>query len=202
MIKNIIFDFGNIFLDLDEKTAFSQLQKAGLNGFSKEMYNHNALYEKGLITTSAHLAYYQNLFPAITPQFFTDAWNTVLTGFPRYRYDFIRKLSGEKKYRLFLLSNNNALHTEWVENNIPFYTDFKNCFDAFYLSQEIHLRKPEKAAFELVLQENNLLPEETLFIDDSAANIAAAREMNFYTWHLNPEKQDVVNLFTVHSFLF
>ncbi|TYA68502.1 HAD-IA family hydrolase, partial [Seonamhaeicola marinus] len=78
----------------------------------------------------------------------------------------------------------------------------KNCFDKFYLSHEINLRKPDSYIYKFVLNDNNVEAEECLFIDDVKNNITAAKNMNINTWHLNPEKDDVANLFKTQSALF
>jgi len=85
---------------------------------------------------------------------------------------------------------------------VTFYEDFKNCFDVFYLSHEIHLRKPNKDIFEFVLNENNLIANECLFIDDNKDNCTTSEALNINTWHINPETEDVVNLFNTKSNLF
>src|SRR5699024_11116768 len=114
---------------------------------------------------------------------------------PKYRFDFLKKLSEEKRYKLILLSNTNALHIESVAANIPFFEEFLNCFDQVYYSHEIFLRKPDPAIFEFVLSENHLKPEECFFIDDLKENTLAAEQMGIKSWRLNPEKEDVIELF-------
>ena len=59
----------------------------------------------------------------------------------------------------------------------------KDYFEETFLSYEMHLAKPDKAIFEKVLQDANLLPEETLFIDDSEANCKAAEEVRIHAQH-------------------
>ncbi|MGN6637868.1 MAG: HAD-IA family hydrolase, partial [Mucilaginibacter sp.] len=55
-------------------------------------------------------------------------------------------------------------------------------FEKTYYSHLVGMRKPDKAIFEKVLHENNLKPEETLFIDDIAANLEAAKELGIQTY--------------------
>ncbi|WP_313791546.1 HAD-IA family hydrolase [Lacinutrix neustonica] len=101
-----------------------------------------------------------------------------------------------------LLSNTNELHINCIKKHITFYDDFKNCFDRFYLSHEINLRKPNATIFEYVLKQNALKPEECLFIDDTKENILAAQQLNFQVWNNDPKTEDIIDLFTIKSTLF
>ena len=82
------------------------------------------------------------------------------------------------------------------------YENFKNCFDVFYLSHEIKLRKPTTEIFDFVLSNNNLNAEETLFIDDNQDNITTAKQLGYNIWHINPETEDVINLFKIKKDIF
>ena len=202
MIKNIIFDFGDVFLDLDKAATRRELEALEISGFSSEMMEKNLQYEKGLITSEEFISSYCDSFPQLTAEKFTNSWNAILLKFPEHRLRFLQELSEENKYKLILLSNTNDIHIEWVKQNVGFFVDFKNCFDAFYLSQEINLRKPDKSIYEFVLKQHDLKPEETLFIDDTPENTAAAAELNIHTWNIDPATEDVVNLFEVKRELF
>ena len=109
----------------------------------------------------------------------------------------MKKLAASGKYRLFLLSNTNDLHIESVKNSvgIPFFTEFKNCFEQFYLSHEINLRKPDTEIYEFVLKSNQLSPDETLFVDDLKENTVGASLLGIQVWNLNPTKECVTELF-------
>lgn len=122
--------------------------------------------------------------------------------FPEHRLKFLKRLKAQNKYQLILLSNTNELHIDWVKAQIPFYEAFKECFDAFYLSHEINLRKPNTDIFNFVLNTHQLKPENCVFIDDNAENIETANNMGIKTWHITPYKEDVVNLFTTQKHLF
>ncbi len=77
----------------------------------------------------------------------------------------------------------------------PFdYTDFLKQFTGIYYSHHVGLRKPEPAFFERVITESNLIPAETLFVDDTEENIVAAEKLGFKTWHFNPKTDNILNL--------
>lgn len=203
MIKTIIFDFGDVFINLDKEGAMQNaLNLFELNEFSKEIIAFNSLYEQGLISTEEFLEFYLDNFPNLSREDILDAWQFILRDFPKHRFEFIKQIASDNKYRLILLSNTNELHINRVKENVPFFEDFKNCFDEFYLSHEINLRKPNSDIFEFVLSEHKLSANETLFIDDTEENILTAIELGIHTWHIDPMKQDIINLFSEKSELF
>ena len=203
MIKTLIFDFGNVFINLNieaaQKHAFEAFQVESL---SEEMLGFNSFYEQGLISTDEFIEFYTENFPKLSKETLVDIWNNMLKDFPKYRLDFLKDIQQSSKYNLILLSNTNALHIEYIKTHVPFFEAFKNCFDRFYLSHEINLIKPNPDIFEFVLNENKLEAEECLFIDDNADNIETAKGMNIKTWHINPETEDVINLFETKNSLF
>ncbi|MGV6829232.1 MAG: HAD-IA family hydrolase [Flavobacteriales bacterium] len=202
MIKSLIFDFGGIFINLDKEATHKELHRLGLEKFSKKMIQINELYEIGKITSHEFLNYYKKEIPNTTEQQLIYAWNSILQNFPIHKLQFLKRLSQEKKYYLILLSNTNDLHINWVKYNIPFYEEFKNCFDAFYLSHEIGYRKPNKAIFEYVLKENQTQANQCLFIDDTLEHIQTAKKLNIHTWNLDPKTEDIVDLFSIKNDLF
>ncbi|WP_046745409.1 HAD family hydrolase [Kordia zhangzhouensis] len=204
MIKNIIFDYGDIFINLDKTATARELHKLGINDFTPEMIVKNQAYEKGLISTDAFVHFYHELFPKTSKNELIDAWNAILLDFPRHRLEFIQKLANNKNYRLFLLSNTNDLHISWIQQDwgIELYEEFKKNFEQFYLSHEIQLRKPDTEIYEFVLSKNDLKATETLFIDDTQENTDAAKTLGIHVWNLNPEKEDIVDLFTHKKVLF
>jgi putative hydrolase of the HAD superfamily len=203
MIKTIIFDFGNVFIDLDIEGAIKNtFQLLNIDSLSEEMIAFNSLYEQGLISTNEFISFYKDNFTNLTSEELVDNWNYMLRNFPEHRLFFLKELKASSKYKLILLSNTNELHINWVKEHVSFYEEFKNCFDAFYLSHEIHLSKPDKAIFEFVLNENNIIATKCLFIDDNKDNIKTAKSLNFNTWHINPESEDVSNLFKTKKAIF
>lgn len=85
--------------------------------------------------------------------------------------EFLRSLRG--RIRLACLSNNNSVH--WSRLCEVFGVNRE--FDATYLSHEIGIMKPDPRAYEHVLAHERVRPQETVFIDDNAGNVAAARAL-------------------------
>ncbi len=202
MINTLIFDFGNVFINLNDAYSPEYIKHFESPKHFDNIIKTNLAYEKGEISTSTFLNNYQSYFPELSKENIIEKWNSILADFPKYRLDFLKDLKENASYKLILLSNTNELHINWIKNNISHYEEFKNCFDKFYLSHEINLRKPDDYIFKFVLNKNNAKPEECLFIDDNKDNITSAKNMNIHTWHINPKKDDVINLFNTKSALF
>ncbi|WOD43662.1 HAD family hydrolase [Hwangdonia lutea] len=203
MIKTIIFDFGNVFINLDIEGALQHaLNTFKIEALSDEMIAINSLYEQGLMSTIEFLGFYAENFPELSKEELIEVWNFMLKDFPKHRLEFLQNLKKQNTYKFILLSNTNELHINWIKENISFYEDFKSCFDAFYLSHDIHLVKPNTDIFEFVLNENTLKANTCLFIDDNEHNIKTAESMGFNTWHINPNTEDVANLIKTKSHLF
>lgn len=203
MINTIIFDFGNVFVNLDIEAAHKYaLETFQIESLSEEMLGFNSFYEQGLISTDEFLEFYSENFPKLSKEALIDIWNFMLKDFPESRLDFLKAIQHSSKYKLILLSNTNALHINYIKDHVSFYEEFKNCFDAFYLSHEINLVKPNQDIFEFILNKNKLKAEECLFIDDNQDNINTANTLKIKTWHINPETEDVINLYDIKKDLF
>nr|WP_091426788.1 HAD-IA family hydrolase [Formosa sp. Hel1_31_208] len=203
MIKTIIFDFGDVFINLDKEGAMQNaLNLFEIDALPKDLIAINTLYEQGLISTEEFVTFYTNNFPKLSKRDIINAWNYILRDFPIKRLDFLKELAQNNNYNRILLSNTNELHINWVIDRIPFYKEFKASFDQYYLSHEINLRKPNKAIYEFVLQHNNLKAEECFFVDDTKENTDAAASLGIKVWNIDETKEDVVDLFTINQHLF
>ena len=109
-------------------------------------------------------------------------WNSFLVGIPRYKLDLLLKL--RENYVVYLLSNTNEIHWKWsCENTFPYRTfRVKDYFEKMYLSFEMKMAKPDLNIFEAVVEDAGILPEETLFIDDSEANCLTAQSLGIATY--------------------
>lgn len=203
MIKTIIFDFGDVFINLDKVGALElALHQFKLEAFTEDMLRINEQYEMGLISNDEFLNFYNTAFPEHSTEKILDIWNAILKDFPHHRLEFLKELAESNAYKLILLSNTNDLHIEFVKSYVPFFNEFKSYFNVFYLSHEIHLRKPNANIYEFVLNENNLKADETLFVDDTTENTDAAQKLGIHTWNINPVTEDVTTLFKTKKDLF
>ena len=204
-IKNIIFDFGGVILNIDYKFTENAFSKLGLKDFDKiysqatqkELFD---VFEKGLISPAEFRTQIRKFIDADVSDVQIDtAWNSMLLDLPSERVVLLEKL--KMKYKLFLLSNTNEIHfnnfSGYMKNK--FKRDlFAEVFDKVYVSHKVHMRKPDAEIFELVLNENNLKREETIFIDDSFQHIEGARKVGLNAIFLEKGKTilDLFNLLT------
>ena len=153
-------------------------------------------YETGLITSNEFIKTLNALYPKATETDLIVAWNSILLDFPEYRLEFLEQLKEKGTYRMFLLSNTNDLHIQHVAQTMgkTRFERFKTCFEGFYLSHEIKMRKPNTEIYEHVLALNTLIPEETLFIDDTKENTDSANKMGIQCWNLQVGEQDIIEL--------
>ncbi|GAB4158515.1 MAG: HAD family phosphatase [Winogradskyella sp.] len=202
MIDTLIFDFGDVFINLDKQGAMQNaLNLFKMDTFEKDMITTNMLYEVGKISTEEFIAFYTSKFSYLSKQQVIDAWNYILRDFPKYRLEFLQQIEKEQRYKLILLSNTNDMHIDFITSNVSFYEDFKACFHQFYLSQEIKLRKPNRDIFDFVLESNHLKPEQCFFIDDTKENTDTAKSLGIKVWNIDETREDVINLFN-HKNLF
>ena len=188
-IRNIVFDLGGVLVDLDFKAAINGLQEAGFANVKEQLlaFDRGGIFQKfevGEITADEfRAAIRENSTVTLTDEEVDGLWNAMLLEIPREKLELILELRG--KYMVYLLSNTNSIHWDYVCKNAFNYRGFRvnDYFEETFLSYEMHLAKPDKAIFEKVLQDANLLPEETLFIDDSEANCKAASELGIHTHH-------------------
>lgn len=196
MIDNIILDFGDVLIDLDQGATGRALMQHGVDRLSPPLMELFVQYEKGKVDTAGLLKGLSDTFPKASREQLISAWNSILLDFPDHRLEFLENLAREKRYRLFLLSNTNALHMEQVQNQMgpERFSRFRDSFEVFYLSHEMGMRKPDREIFEFVLEENRLSPGETLFVDDLEVNTRAAADLGIQVWNLRPGKEDIVQL--------
>lgn len=195
MINTIIFDFGNVFINLDKQATVDALQSLGLSEWNEDLNQLSIQFETGQIQREEFIAGIQKYIPHASADEIVTAWSAILNDFPLYRLEFLQMLS--TKYRLFLLSNTDSIHIETFERDTgtSFYGDFYKCFEKVYFSFEIEMRKPNSEIFSYVLNEHELQAKRTLFIDDKKENTDAALAMGFQVWNLQVGKDDVVDLF-------
>jgi len=190
-IKNIIFDLGGIFLNLNYQLTKDLFIKYGVVDFDDFFTQHhaNTLFEdleKGNITPEQFYdAFRAETNTNLTNEEIKEAWNAMLVSFSKERIDWLKKI--KDKYNIYLFSNTNQIHYDAI---MELYKrdlgsdDFNLHFIKPYYSHEMGLRKPYSDSFIHILAEQGLVAEETLFIDDTIKNIEGAIELGLQTIHL------------------
>jgi putative hydrolase of the HAD superfamily len=195
MINTIIFDFGDVFINLDKQATINGLKKLGLSDWNDDLGQLNVQFEKGQISRENFLLGIQKHIPNASIDEILAAWNAILLDFPLYRLEFVQKLS--KNYRLFLLSNTDSIHIDTFEqeNGVSFYSDFYQCFERVYFSYEMGMRKPDAEIYTYLIKKYDLSEKRTLFVDDKKENTDAAQLLGLHVWNLQVGQEDVVDLF-------
>lgn len=195
MINTIIFDFGDIFIDIDFQAMQNALKDLGLKEWNDDLDKLNFKFEKGKISQEEFLTGIQRYVPNASLEEIKAAWSKVLVDFPLYRLEFLQNLS--HNYQLFLLSNTDSIHVEQFEKMVgeSFSRDFYQCFEKVYFSFEIGARKPDPEAFNYIINKHELSVKRTLFVDDRKTNTDIAEGLGMKVWNLVPGEEDVVDLF-------
>ena len=193
-ISSVIFDLGGVIYGVDYYKTINAFRALGIDHF-EEMYAKagqsdlfNAL-EVGHISRPAFI----NQIKALSPQEMTSsqivsAWNAMLLGFMPDALACLERLKGS--YRLFLLSNTNHIHIQEIEFRVgaKVFSDFYALFEKVYLSHNLGLRKPHPEVFTYILEEQDLLANETLFIDDSIQHVEGAIKAGLHAHHLTDDQ--------------
>lgn len=196
-IKNLIFDLGGVIIDLERRMAIDALDRLGLRDASALLGEYEQkgpflLLEKGEISSSE---LYDILLPhckkGTTCNDIRDAFEEFLRDIPVERLQMLDKLR-EKGYKLYVLSNTNPImYNHWIDN--AFRNDGKSIndyFDGIVTSYQERMCKPDPDLFKKVTDRYRLKPEETLMLDDSEANVKAARSIGLQAKRIMPSGPD------------
>lgn len=200
-IRNIIFDFGGVLFAIDYNAPAREFSKLGWDGFTSEYAQaaQSDVYDRleiGDISVEAFWNYLYQKMPDVPQQAVRDAWNSILLYPIAERIAAVPQIKNAG-YRTFLLSNTNATHVpefEQMMKDSGDYDHFKAGFEAIHYSQELGKRKPHPETFLHLCEIHQILPSETLFIDDSIQHVDGAKKAGLQTLHLTPEKDLLIEL--------
>ncbi len=188
VIKNIVFDLGGVIMTLDPAEALRRFKALGLSDAERylDAYTQSGIFgnlEEGKITAED----FRSKLSSLTGHELTfdeckHAWLGYRKDVPQRNLDLLKELR-TKGYRLILLSNTNPFMMDWALSS-EFDgkgSSLNDYFDALYLSYRLGIMKPAPDFFRQVLDNENILPEETLFVDDGPRNVEAAGKLGFIT---------------------
>ncbi len=195
-VDAIIFDFGGVLIDVDYQRVVDAFAGIGWMNFDHHYTKarQSGLFDKlevGAIKPPAFREALREI--SLMPwddAVINKAWNSIIIGMPAVRVKLLRKI--KEHIPVFLLSNTNQIHEyhftallieQYGINPLP------EMFNGVYLSHRIGVRKPDAAAFELVIKENGLDAARTLFIDDSRQHIDGAQAVGLKTHWLGKEEK-------------
>jgi FMN phosphatase YigB (HAD superfamily) len=196
MIKNLIFDFGGVIIDIDIKRVGQSFHELGIKDLEKvhRLAVSKGLYldlEKGLITPAEfHEGLREVSGLKLTDDQIDYAWNSMILDLPRSRFELVKQL--KENYNVYLLSNTNEIHyqyfNQYVINNLGV-----DCLDDFFTgcfySHRMKMHKPDQEIFIEMIERAKIKPSESLYIDDLAENIAVASELGFHGIVHNPDEE-------------
>lgn len=199
-IETIIFDFGNVLLDINIELTTSKFRELGLLSFApKDIHpNNKGVFidiEIGAITPDQ---FYDNLRAGTTVETseIAAAWNALLLPYDYRRFEMVLEL--RKTYKVCLLSNTNKAHHDYFENVFneenTLGITFKELFDFTLYSDELKCRKPDAEIYEKAAQIAQINPHTTLFIDDNEPNLWEPQKMGWKT-HLLKKDETILDLF-------
>lgn len=189
-VKNIIFDLGDVIINIDVPLAAQAFADLSQKSFDEvqELFQKNEVFKKfetGHLSATGFRSYIREMFQQAdwSSETIDNAWNALLLDIPPQRIEKIQALA-QKGYRLFLLSNTSSIHIEAVNQILYKATGIKRLdalFEKLYLSYEMGIMKPAEAIYEQLLVDAGIKAEETLFLDDNVHNIQVAGTLGIQT---------------------
>ncbi len=182
--ETVIFDLGQVIVDLDGKAVISKLQQVSSR--------HDVDY-KELIVSSPLLQQYETgkidgpsfrdglmelLNIELTYEEFDNIWNAMLAEIPLARLELMERLGAD--FQTMILSNTNAIHERRFDRMVGEKAQGRKMKDFVrhaYYSHDIGFRKPDRKIYEFIIDRHDLDPERTLFLDDRLDNVESAREV-------------------------
>ncbi len=187
-IKNIIFDFGGVIVNLNKQAAIDAFNEIG---FKAEEYIGEYVQtgifsglELGTMTEEDFDRFVcRQAGHEVGADTIRNAWNRMLTDIPLRRMKAIKRL--RERYHIYMLSNTNRIHWDYSCRHLFPQEEWRpeDCFERIFLSFEMHLMKPDPEVFRHVLDATRVQPEETLFVDDSATNCTVAQDAGLRVFH-------------------
>ena len=189
-IRSLLFDLGNVLVDIDIDGAHARLNQLFKKDAQRPVIERAFIeYECGRISTDIFintlLSQSERKVQALD---IIEAWNSMILGIPDYRIAMLRLL--KKKYSVYVLSNTNALHLEWIHRYLrrvhevdSFETEL---IDHAFYSHLVGDRKPNVSLFKFITEDSFLTPALTLYMDDVQENLDVAGKLGFNTHLVKP----------------
>lgn len=181
MIKNIVFDIGNVLVTFQPVKHFNTYFKDEdkTKRLCHEVFAHEAWgkYDQGIYFMDDLKRIYKKTYPSDYEdiEYMLEHWLPLLSFLPD-SYAYFQALK-KRGFRIYLLSNISKDSADYLKNTMPFFQDVHGSV----LSYEVNINKPDKRIYEHLLQTYQLRGDETIFLDDSEANIEEARHCGIYS---------------------
>ena len=199
-VRNLMFDLGGVIIDLDRQRCVDALVALGdihadeLLGLSMQKGEFMKLEEGKIPATDFYNEMRRRIGRPVSDNEITDAINELLIGIPVERLRLLREL--KQHFKVMLLSNTNSImfDTKIADCFAQEGLSVSHYFDDIFLSYRLKACKPHAEIFEKVIAQAQIIPEETLFFDDSQQNLDTAAALGFKTYLVTPDR-DILSFF-------
>ncbi len=187
-IKNIIFDFGGVLMDWDPRYFYASyfnddekmnyfLENIAQSSWNIEQDRGRPLHEGTEVLVTMHPEWEKEI------RAYYDNWTTMLRAEIPENVHVLRKLA-TTDYALFGLTN-------WSQETFPYALENYDFFELFggkiVVSGDEKLIKPDPEIWKLLLNRYKIEAHDSVFIDDNAENIDAAKNLGFKTIHVDTD---------------
>ena len=199
-IRNLMFDLGGVIIDLDRQSCVDTLVALGdshadeLLGLSMQKGEFMKLEEGKISAADFYNEMRRRIGRPVSDNEITDAINELLIGIPVERLRLLREL--KQHFKVMLLSNTNSImfDTKIADCFAQEGLSVSHYFNDIFLSYRLKACKPHAEIFEKVIAQAQIIPEETLFFDDSQQNLDTAAALGFKTYLVTPDR-DILSFF-------
>ena len=177
MKKTVIFDLGGVLVDWNPRYFYRSVfnDDARMEDFLSTCCNSEWIVamDAGL-TAKENIARGQKACPKYAKELalYDEGWYSMFGGAIEGTVEILKNLK-RAGTPLYALTNWSAEKFPWAKENFPFF----NLFDGIVVSGEEKIIKPNPEIYKRLLNRYNLKAENCIFIDDSPANVAAARAL-------------------------
>ena len=192
-IEAVIFDLGNVLLNYDAKRSaikFSKLSGVPIVKLWRHFFisRTEKAYTRGEVSSREFYRHAKGALKfEVSFKDFSDCWNDIFVENPGMD-QLLTQL--QKKYPLYLISNTNKLHFDYIKKNFKILRHFKKTFP----SHEVGLRKPDARIFRTVLKEIGYKPREAVFIDDAPQFVRGAKRVGLHALRFQTKNKLVKDL--------
>ena len=183
LYDTLIFDLGEVIVPLSFEKVITQLNLlSGKDGNTLLQLITQSdtlqLFETGKMSESEFLSEINGLLGTqLETQAFEKIWNDMLLEIPQAKINLLQNL--KQSHQVMIMSNTNSIHQRCFDSMVAGQTGGKSMADLVhhaYYSHVMGLRKPQTEVFSQIIREHKLDPSRTLFLDDRAENVEAARQ--------------------------
>ncbi len=187
-IKNLIFDFGGVIVDINRENAVKAFESIGVTQANSllDKYHQRGIFlevEDGRMNAEQFCNELGRMCnKSISFEEAQKGWLGFMTAIPPQRLALLEEL--RKNFHVYILSNTNPFIMAWArsERFTPEGKSLDNYADKIYTSFEVGFVKPQKEFFEFALKDIGTSPDECIFVDDGESNIQTAKELGFHTF--------------------